>query len=84
MEELRRKPGEDGVREVEMNFKKRVARGLDPARWPLGLGTLFLVFSFGLVACGTLRPRPGIEPGCPTLQGRFSTTGPPGKSSLHH
>ena len=31
MEELRRKPGEDGVREVEMNFKKRVARGLDPA-----------------------------------------------------
>jgi len=60
MEELRRKQGEDGVREVEMNFKKRkkkkknfkkrVARGLDPARWPLGLGTLFLVFSFGL--CG--------------------------------
>ena len=27
--------------------------------------------------------RPGIEPGPPALQGRFSTTGPPGKSLLY-
>ena len=27
---------------------------------------------------------PGIEPMSPTLQGRFLTTGPPGKSHKHH
>ena len=31
-------------------------------------------------ACGILAPWPGIEPGSPALQGRFLTTGPPGKS----
>ena len=28
-------------------------------------------------------PGPEIEPACPALAGRFLTTGPPGKSSLH-
>ena len=32
------------------------------------------------VACGILVPQPGIEPMSPALQGRFLTTGPPGKS----
>ena len=32
------------------------------------------------VACGILVPLPGIEPMSPALQGRFLTTGPPGKS----
>ena len=32
------------------------------------------------VACGILVPRPGIEPTSPALEGRFFTTGPPGKS----
>ena len=31
-------------------------------------------------ACGILVPRPGIEPASPELEGRFFTTGPPGKS----
>ena len=31
------------------------------------------------MACGILVPPPGIEPMSPTLQGRFLTTGPPGK-----
>ena len=30
--------------------------------------------------CGMLVPRPGIEPISPAVQGRFLTTGPPGKS----
>jgi len=32
-------------------------------------------------ACGILVPLPGIEPASPAFQGRFLTTGPPGKSS---
>ena len=28
------------------------------------------------------RPRPGLEPVCPALAGRFSTTAPPGKPQL--
>ena len=32
--------------------------------------------------CGILGPQPGIEPLSPALQGRFLTTGPPGKSPL--
>ena len=36
--------------------------------------------SAGPVAYGILVPRPGIEPVSSALQGRFSTTGPPGKS----
>ena len=31
-------------------------------------------------ACGILIPQPGIEPASPALEGRFLTTGPPGKS----
>ena len=31
------------------------------------------------VACGTLVPKPGIEPASPALQGGFLTTGPQGK-----
>ena len=31
-------------------------------------------------ACGILVPRPGIEPESPVLEGRFLTTGLPGKS----
>ena len=33
------------------------------------------------VACGTLVPRPGMEPMFLALEGRFLTTGPPGKCS---
>ena len=33
------------------------------------------------MACGVLVPWPGIEPTFPALEGRFVTTGPPGKSS---
>ena len=32
------------------------------------------------MACEILVPRPGMESTSPALQGRFSTTGPPGKS----
>ena len=31
-------------------------------------------------ACGILVPQPGVEPTSPALEGRFLTTGPPGKS----
>jgi len=34
------------------------------------------------VACGILVPQPGIEPVSLVLQGRFLTTGPPGKSQI--
>ena len=34
------------------------------------------------MACGLLLPWPEIEPMSPALQGRFLTTGPPGKSQL--
>ena len=33
-----------------------------------------------LAPCGILVPRPGMEPESPALEGRFLTTGPPGKS----
>ena len=33
-----------------------------------------------LAACGILVPQLGIKPVCPEVKGRFSTTGPPGKS----
>ena len=42
-----------------------------------------LVVARGLscpVACGILVPQPGIEPTSPAVEGRFLTTGPPGKS----
>ena len=47
------------------------------------LGCLGLVVAHGLscsAARGILVSRPGIEPASPALQGRFLTTGPPGKS----
>ena len=34
-------------------------------------------------ACGILVPQPGDQSFIPTLQGRFSTTGPPGMSPAH-
>ena len=34
-------------------------------------------------ACEILVPQPGIEPLSPALEGRFLTTGPPGKSLEH-
>ena len=34
------------------------------------------------MACGVLVPRPRIEPASPALDGRFLTTGPPGKSQV--
>ena len=44
-----------------------------------------LVVALGLSgpsACGILVPGPGIKPVFPALQGRFFTTGPPGKSLI--
>ena len=35
---------------------------------------------FGWEACGILDPWPGIEPMPPALEGKVSTTEPPGKS----
>ena len=35
------------------------------------------------MACGILLPLPGIELAYPGLQGRFLSTGPPGKSVSH-
>ena len=35
---------------------------------------------FGREARGILAPQPGIEPAPPGLEGKVSTTGPPGKS----
>ena len=37
-----------------------------------------------LIACGILVPRQGIELASPALQGRFLTTGPPGKFPVPH
>ena len=42
-----------------------------------------VVVSFRLscsTACGILAPRPEIKPTSPALEGRFFTSGPPGKS----
>ena len=40
----------------------------------------FLAMHVGPFACGTLIPRPGIEPAPPALEAQVLTTGPPGKS----
>ena len=48
-------------------------------------GHLSLVAVHGLsypLACGIFVPWPGIEPASPPLEGRFLTTGVPGKSQL--
>ena len=45
--------------------------------------TLFAVHGLNCSsACGILVPLPGIKPACSALQGRFLTTGPPGKSQI--
>ena len=56
-----------------------------------GTGLLFLVLSLLPTICklscpmayGSLVLWPGIEPTSPALEGRFLTTGPPGKSSFY-
>ena len=40
----------------------------------------FMFWFFGCEACGILAPRPGIKLSPPALEGKVSTTGPPGKS----
>ena len=45
--------------------------------WCMGSGVYGLSCS---TTCGVLVPRPGVESVSPTLQGRFLTTGPPGKT----
>ena len=42
----------------------------------------FMFWPFGRKPCGILAPWPGIEPAPPALEGKVSTTGPPGKSLL--
>ena len=39
--------------------------------------------SSSVAACGILVPQSGTEPVPPTLQGRFSSTEPPGESPQH-
>ena len=48
-----------------------------------GTRALKVLGSVAPQACRILVPRPGIEPESPALHGGFSTTGPPGKPSLH-
>ena len=48
---------------------------------PECVGSVAVVRGLGCpAACGILVPRPGTEPTFPALEGRFFTTGPPGKS----
>ena len=50
--------------------------------WIVARGLSFAV-AHGLscsLACGILVPQPGIEFTCSALEGKFLTTGPPGKS----
>ena len=47
--------------------------------WLAGLVVVACQLSYP-AACGMLVPRPGIELASPALEGRFLTTGPPGKS----
>ena len=43
---------------------------------------LFCVLFFGREACGILGPQPVFEPAPLELEGRFLTSGPPGKARL--
>ena len=46
---------------------------------------IFIYLALGLscpTACGILVPWPWISPATPSLEGRFLTTGPPGKSPI--
>ena len=55
--------------------------GLSRSTWdlPCVTQTLQLWLSCS-TACGILVPQPGIKPVSPAMQGRLSTTGPPGRS----
>ena len=55
-------------------------RGFSCTAPVLGLaGPVILVRGLSYpVPCGILVPGPGIEPVSPALEGRFSSTGPPG------
>ena len=54
--------------------------------WPVGfswVGSVVVVHALSCLAVGgILIPLPGIKLMCPALEGRFSTTGPPGKSHV--
>ena len=52
--------------------------------WGLGhAGSVVVSHGFSCpVACGILVPQPGIKPTSPPLEGKFLTTGPPGKSQV--
>ena len=72
---------------VACRFSLVVARAPDSVvcgTWALLLRRMSsVVVARGLccpAARGILIPRPGIEPTSPALEGRFFTTGPPGKS----
>ena len=55
------------------------------ARAPERVGSVFVVLRLSCPkVCGISVPQPGIEPASPALEGRFLTTGPPGKSQEEH
>ena len=56
--------------------------GFHHSTWALcrGAWALALRSLLACMACGIFASLPGIEPKSPALQGRFSTTGQPGKS----
>ena len=48
------------------------------------MGSVVVVYRLSCpTACGILDPRPGIKPASPELEGRFFTTGPPGRSLFY-
>ena len=64
-------------------FQHRVLWDLSCGSWThyCGVGAQYLWHWLSCSeACGILVPWPGIKPASPALQGRFLTTGPPGKS----
>ena len=52
----------------------------DPLLWDAGFSPVAAHRLSCSTACGILVPRPGIKPASHALEGRFLTTGPPGKS----
>ena len=61
---------------MERGAWKAAVHGVAEGRTQLSDFTFFLSY-------GILVPRPETESTSPVLQGRFLTSGPPGKSSLH-
>ena len=58
-----------------------VSCGEGPDGWGLICYNIcFMFWCFGLKACKTLGPQPGMESAPPVLEGDVLTTGPPGKS----